>query len=199
MSIDKKTYDSNFTVGGLLYQEIKALGTIIYDKDFEKLIKIEEEQNNVIGIATKASRKKFLFEISRRFKLAPRNFLEHFSIWNEHEQKLGLFYLCLKTYPLMLDIHFEVTLKRFRTGTNLEAYDIHMRMEELMSYDETVASWSATTFKKLNARYRKILKDVGMYNGKTLSKPTNARSSFWDYFKEINEYWFLEACFMDKN
>ena len=197
----KKTkYDANFTAGGLLFNEFKALEDMLISEDFENQIKTEEEQNNLIGIATNSSRKRIITEIKRRYKAAPSGFWDHYFQWSDDEQKLALFYLCLKVYPLIMDIHLEVILKKYRIGAKLDAYDIQMRFEEIMSYDEAVASWSPITFKRLNTHYRKALKDAGLYNtAKVLKKPLKPGNQFWSYFKEINETWFLEACFMDKN
>lgn len=193
-------YDANFTAGGLLYNEFKALEDLLLGDQFEELINEEQEQNNVIGIATNSARKRIISEIKRRHKVAPPEFWNHFFSWNEEEQKLALFYLCLKTYPLIMALHIDVTLKKYRLGGKLEAYDIQMRFEEIMSYDEEVASWSMSTFKKLNVQYRKALRDAGLYDAnKALKKPSKPRNLFWGYFKEINEQWFLEACFKDKN
>lgn len=198
MSNNKTKYDSNFNAGGLLYNEFKSLEKLLISDDFEKLIKLEAEQNNLIGIATNSARKTIITEIKRRYEMAPKGFWNQFFNWSEEEQKLGLFYLCLKTYPLIMDIHIDVALKKYRIGAKLDSYDIQMRFEEIMSYDEKVASWSITTLKKLNSRYRKMLKDAGLYQAKQLKKPFKASTKFWSYFKEINEQWFLEACFKNK-
>lgn len=200
MSNNKTKYDSNFNAGGLLYNEFKSLEKLLISDDFEKLIKLEAEQNNLIGIATNSARKRIITEIKRRYKVAPTGFWDHFYNWSEDEQKIALFYLCLKAYPLIMDIHIEVALKKYRIGAKLNAYDIQMRFEEIMSYNEEVASWSMSTFKKLNVQYRKALRDAGLYDSnKVLKKPLKPNNQFWNYFKETNEQWFLEACFMNKN
>lgn len=196
---NKTKYDSNFTAGGLLFNEFKALEKLLVSADFESLIKVEEEKNNIIGIATNSARKRIISEIKRRHKNVPKEFWIQFFNWKEEEQKLALFYLCLNTYPLIMDIHIEVALKKYRIGAKLEAYDIQMRFEEIMSGDEDVASWSDATFKKLNVQYRKALRDSGLYSSlKRLKKPDKISIQFWNYFKQINEPWFLEACFMDR-
>ena len=197
MNKDKKKYDANFTAGGLLFNEFKALESLLLNPNFKELIKLEEEENNVIGIATNSARKRIISEIKRRYDKVEVDFWKHFFQWNEYDQKLGLFYLCLKTYPLVLDIHLEVALKKYRTGATLDAYDIQMRMEEIMSYDEEVAQWSEATFKKINVQYRKVLRDIEMYNGNKLKVSGKASSTLWDYFKSINESWFLKACFIN--
>ena len=88
-----------------------------------------------------------------------------------------------------------MTLKKYKVGSKLEAYDIQMRMDEISSFDEDVANWSDSTSNKINVQYRKALKDVGLFNGIRLIKEANAKSSFWNYFEEHNENWFLTACF----
>lgn len=194
---NKTKYDANFTAGGLLFTEFKALEGILLSPNFKALVKIEEEENKVIGIATNSARKRIISEIKRRYNKVNTGFWIHFFEWSDYEQKIGLFYICLKTYPLILDIHIEVALKKFRMGSKMDAYDIQMRMEEIMSYDEDVANWSESTFKKINVQYRKMLRDILMYNGKKLSVPDKVNPLFWDYFKQINEHWFLKACLID--
>jgi hypothetical protein len=192
-----KKYDANFTAGGILYNEFIVLKELLIRNDFIELIKIEEEQNNSIGIKTLGSRKRIISEIKRRYAQVSLDFWHNFFEWNEVEQKLGLFFLCLKTYPLIFDIHFEVTLKKFKTGNKLEAYDVQMRIDEIASNDDEVSKWSEKTFNKINVQYRKAIKDIGLYNGSTLKRETKAREIFWDYFKNNNESWFLEACFIN--
>jgi len=191
----KSKYDANFTAGGILFNEFTALEDMLLSKNFEERISIEEEENNVMGVATNSARKRIISEIKRRYNVAPNDFWICFFGWNENEQKLALFYLCLKTYPLIFDIHFEVTLKKFKVGVPLDTYGIQMQIDEIASSDEDVASWSDSTYKKINVQYRKALKDVGLWNGKRLLEATNASSQFWSYFEDQQEAWFLSACF----
>lgn len=200
MTLDKSNkYDANFTAGGILYHEFVVLKEILLSGNFNERIKIEEEQNAYIGVATNSARKRIISEIKRRYNNAPLDFWTHFFEWNEIEQKLALFFLCLKTYPLILDIHFEVALKKFKTGNKLNPYDIQMRMDEIASIDDEVSKWSDSTLKKINVQYRKAIKDVGIYNGTSMIKETKASTLFWNYFKYNNENWFLEACFINSN
>lgn len=196
MTKNKKTYDANFTAGGLLLNEFKALEQILLQEDFELKIQQEEENNYVIGIATMSARKRIISEIKRRYHAAPIGFWNYFFQWNDTEMKFGLLYLCFKTYPLVLDIHIEVALKKFITGNTMTAYDIQMRLDEIASKDEHVAQWSNKTFDKINVQYRKALKDVGIYDGSNLNRPNNVSPLFWQYFESLNENWFLTACFL---
>lgn len=196
MKIQVKTYDANFTAGGLLFNEFKALENILLGNDFAVKIQQEEESNSVIGIATMSARKRIIAEIKRRHSMAPIGFWNHFFQWNQHEMKFGLLYLCFKTYPLVMDIHIEVALKKFKTGNTMNAYDVQMRMDEIASKDDHVSQWSNSTLEKLNVQYRKAIKDAGLYDGNHLIQPLNVSPTFWRYFEEINEGWFITACFI---
>jgi hypothetical protein len=190
-------FDANFTAGGLLLNEFLALEKMLLGNDFRQEIQSEELLNNVIGIATMSARKRIISEIKRRNLFAPSGFWNYFFSWSENEKKIGLLYLCLKTYPLVLDIHLEVALKKFKTGNTLNAYDIQMRLDEISSKDDFVSSWSESTLEKINVQYRKAIKDAGLFDGNNLVKPVGISSSFWKYFEDINESWFLSACFIN--
>lgn len=197
MIIKSNTFDANFTAGGLLLVEFLAIKSMLIDIDFENKIRIEEAENNVIGIATLSARKRIISEIKRRNSYAPAGFWDYFFNWNEHEMKFGLLFLCFKSYPLIIDIHLEVAIKKFKTGSNMNAYDVQMRLDEIASSNKFVSKWSESTMEKLNAQYRKAIKDVGLYDGLHLHRPTIISQTFWDYFSSINEGWFLNACFIN--
>ena len=196
MNKQTKTYDANFTAGGLLLNEFKALENMLVSEDFGALIKEEEESNSVIGIATMSARKRIIAEIKRRHSIAPIGFWNYFFHWNEQEMKFGLLYLCFKTYPLVLDIHIEVAFKKFKTGNTMSAYDLQMRLDEIASKDDYVSEWSSSTLEKINVQYRKAVKDVGLYDGSNLIRPLKISPTFWQYFEDIHEGWFLTACFI---
>ncbi len=196
MKKQTKTYDANFTAGGLLLNEFKALESMLLSDDFNNKIREEEENNNTIGIATMSARKRIIAEIKRRHSIAPVGFWNYFFQWNHQEMKFGLLYLCFKTYPLVLDIHIEVALKKFKTGNTLSAYDVKMRLDEIASKDNFVSEWSILTLDKINVQYRKAIKDVGLYDGNHLIRPLKISSTFWQYFEDINEDWFIAACFI---
>lgn len=189
-------FDANFTAGGLLFGEFQAIESILLDVDFENKIQVEEAENNLIGIATLSARKRIISEIKRRNLYAPNGFWDQFFSWNQLEMKFGLLYLCFKTYPLIMDIHIEVALKKFKTGNSMNAYDVQMRMDEIASKDDHVSQWSNSTLEKINVQYRRALKDVGLYDGNNLIRPLKISPAFWQYFEEINEVWFITACFI---
>jgi hypothetical protein len=189
-------FDANFTAGGLLFNEFNSLENILLDDDFEGKIQLEEEKNSVIGITTMSARKRIIAEIIRRHSKAPIGFWNYFFQWNQQEQKFGLLYLCFKTYPLILDIHIEVALKKFKTGNTMSAFDVQMRLDEIAANNDYVGQWSSMTLGKINVQYRKAIKDVGIYDGHSLITPAKISPSYWKYYENLNESWFLTACFI---
>lgn len=197
MDLKYKKYDANFTAGGILLNEFIAIQDVFFQEDIESELRKEIEENKIIGIATKGARQRIILEIIRRINQVPKTFWNFFYALNLLEQKQALFYLCLKTYPLVFDLHFEVAVKKHKTSGSITDYDVQMRLDEIASNDENVANWSDKTFKKLNSQYRTVLKDVELLIDNRLIKSTIQSSSFWSYFKENGEQWFLKACFIE--
>lgn len=195
MNRTSSNYDASFTAGGLLLNEFLAIKIILLSDSVVKNLKNEIEENKVIGLKTRATRERIINEISRRVNQVPKSFWDFFYSLNLTEQKQALLYLCLKAYPLIFDIHFEVAVKKFKTSGRLTEYDIQMRLDEIASTDDYVAGWSEATFKKLNTRYRKALMDAGLFNGENLISSEVHNPEFWNYFKDKADTWFLTACF----
>ena len=190
-------FDANFTAGGLLLFEFRALEELVNTHDWEVLVQKEIVENNLVAIKTEGARKRILLEIKRRVLSAPGGFFEFLYQLNEKEQRLALLFLCLKTYPLVFEIHWELAVKKYKTGGDVDAYNVTMRLDEIASKNEEVATWSDKTLTKINSQYRKVLKDAGILKNKKLIQPDVTNKRFWNYFTEINEAWFLEACFIN--
>ncbi|WP_405291003.1 BrxA family protein [Algibacter sp. Ld11] len=189
-------YDANFTAGGIFFNEFSNLKPYLLEEDFEEIIKNDIEENKILAITTLSARKRIVSEIIRRHKVMSLNFWRFFQDLNELESKLALLFVCLKTYPIVFDLHFQVTVQKQKLGLLLTEYDVQMRLDELASTSVDVESWSETTIKKINTQYRKAIKDAGLFHKETLRQPINVNQTFWVYFKENDDMWFLDACFI---
>jgi hypothetical protein len=189
-------YNSSLSAGGILFHEFLALKELILSSDFEVALKAELDNNLLVGIKTLGARKRVLRELKRRVNEMPHSFWQQFYQWTEREQRLALLYVCLKTYRLVFDIHWEHTLKKFKTSAQLDALGISMFFDELASRDDLFASWSPSTLNKINTQYRKALKDAGLLESNSLKKPREISDAFWQYFVDNDEAWWLEACFI---
>jgi hypothetical protein len=197
VNIETSKYNANFTAGGLLFNEFVVLEKIILSDDFEKEFSEEIEENNLMGIDTRASRKRISQEIIRRRESVPSNFWSFFYRLNLREQKLALFYVALKTYQILFDIHLDVAVKKFKTTKVLTPYDVTMRLDEIASKDDYVGGWSPSTLEKINTRYRRAIEEAELYKSEELNRSPIGNSQFWEYFKNNGENWFLTACFID--
>jgi hypothetical protein len=189
-------YDANFTAGGIFFNEYSALKDHLLDEEFIGLLKNEIQENKILGVATLSARKRIVSEIIRRYNTMPKSFWELFQHLNEQETKLALFYVCLKTYPIVFDLHFNVSVLLEKKGEMLNDFSVQMRLDELSTSSTEIGSWSITTLKKINTQYRKALKDTELVKQGNLVKPFLVSDSFWEYFKSTNEAWFLQACFI---
>ena len=188
-------YDANFTAGGIFFNEFSNLKSFLEDENFEEIVRNDIEENKILAIKTLSARKRIVSEIIRRHKIMPMNFWSFFHSLNEQESKLALLYVCLKTYPIVFDLHFQVTVNKQKLGLTLTEYDIQMRLDELTSISSDIDNWSESTIRKINTQYRKALKDSGLYDGDKLLKPQNISQNYWSYFMEGDDKWFMEACF----
>ena len=195
MELNRKKYDANFTAGGLLFREFNSIASILTSNNFIDQIHEESKLNLFLGIQTESARKRVISEIKRRYEIVDESFWKWFSNITEKEQKLALFYVCLKTYSIVLDLHLEVAVKKYRTGSNLDSYSIQMRIHELVATNEEMGDWSTSTLDKINSQYRTTLKDCGLLNGETLIPQSNISDLFWGYFEDIEQGWFKEMCF----
>ncbi len=197
---NKSKYTASFTGGALLFHEFKSIIAHISDKNLFTFLEKEVKENKFLGIKTESARKRIVQEMMNRVVNAPSDFWIFYMKISDDEQKLALFYLCLKTYYLLFDFHFEVTVPKWRLHANeLDNYDIRMRFDRIASTDETVYNWTVQTKEKVISRYFGILTETGLLRKNQLIKPLNVRKEFWQYFLEVNEPWFIEACFYNYN
>ena len=191
-----RKYSAAFTASALLHNEFRTAKESILSGDFVRQIKDEVLENSRLGIKTQSARQRISQEMIKRYELAPDGFWPFFFKRNEEEQKLALFFLCLKTYGLMLDYHLEVTLKRWKAQSEqLERFDLQMRLDEISSAYPEVDTWSESTKTKTITVYLRTLTEAGLLKKGKLQKPFRISPDFWDYFIKNGESWFLESCF----
>jgi len=197
----KKTdeiYSAAFTAGGLLYRETLFVLDLLLHENAEELLTEEVENNKYIRINSQSARQRSLQEIRKRNIYTDNIFWKLFKESDEEQQRLMLFYLCIKAYKLVFDFHFNVTLPKWKINNHVQdSFYYKMRLDEIaMSYTE-VDSWTSTTQTKVITVYLRMIKESGFVKNNSLS-PVSTESSFWEYFIRKKELWFLEACFFNK-
>ncbi len=192
-------YNGTFSSNGVLYNETLRVLDILRGDDVDGELAKEVEQNKLLKINSEATRGRAIREIRKRNRFAGKDFWVSFANSPEAEQRLLFFYLCLKTYRILFDLHFRVTVKRFYSDRTLpEIFYYKMAVDELASENAIAASWSESTLSKLFSNYRSLLRVSGLLKGNMLVLP-DVNPNFWMQFKNGHDGWLPEACFQTIN
>jgi hypothetical protein len=199
MSERNLEYNGTFSANGILFSETVRLKSILAGENVDENLALEVRENKLLQINSEATRGRVIREIRKRNKYAPAGFWNEFAQCPEEEQRLLFFYLCLKTYRILFDLHFKVTVRRFHVDATLpDNFQYKMAVDELASENEVAAGWSETTLVKTFSNYRRLLRVAGLLAGEKLQKP-NVNPDFWEQFRKVKEFWFMEACFQTVN
>lgn len=190
------SYSASFTVGSLLHRETSVLLPLLQSEHAESLIREEIKTNKLLHVNSESARKRIIFEIIKRTKSVEQSIWGLFANLTEEEQKVLLFYICLKTYNLIFDFHFNVTVKQWYSSSQIiEPYFYQMELEEIAIRDEQVDKWTDTTKHKTISVYLLMLKEIKMLNNSSL-RPIKLGEAFWHFFVKHGELWFLDACLL---
>lgn len=192
-------YSASFTGCSFMMYEMNRLLPLFLADNSEELIKQEIEQNQVLMANSIASRKKYMGELKRRFNAVPKSFWQAYQSWDEPAQRLGIFYVLLTTYRIVLDFHLNVTLKKWKSvDRRVFSDDIAMELTQIASNDEFVDSWSDATKARVESAYLTFLNQAGLYDKKTgeLHQAKEVSTDDYCYYVNAGQDWFLEACLL---
>jgi hypothetical protein len=193
----QQNIDGAFTAGGLLYRETIAVIPLLGQDNFKELLMEEVKRNEYVKIRSEAARTRSLREIRKRFINAGKDLRKDFQNQSEKEQRLTLLYLCMKTYPLVFDLHFEVTIPKINAlGSLPENYHYLSRIDTIAQRQEDSVINTESTRKKLVTVYKRMLNEAGIIS-KERPMTVFVPESFWCTFLQQNDSWFVEACFMN--
>jgi len=194
----KSPYSAAFTAASMMYREMTAILPLFRDERATELLNREIEENNLLHINSLNSRKRVVVELQRRYRAVPDDFWDYYSQLDEKGQRVALFYVLLKAYYLLFEIHLNVAVPMYRAmNLELSTGDVAMYLNEVAAQDSFVDSWSEATRKKVISVYILMLHQAGLLeNGSSnLCKP-DLEDSAWMYYIRLGEAWFLEACFL---
>lgn len=191
-------YTATITGCGFLYYEFLRILPLIMSKDSTRLLKEEIDNNLLFQVNSQKARLRFLAEFKRRYNALPISFWNDFLKMNELSQRAGLLYVILKTYRLIFDFHFNVTVKRWNSvDQRLCKTDIMMELSDLSSRDPFVDSWTDNTKSRCASQYLTILRQAGLLQEKTNKLlPIHLPLADYEYYICSGEEWFLEACLL---
>lgn len=181
-----------------LYYEFMRILPLLMSNKSDELLKDEILNNKLLQVNSQTSRKKFILEFKRRFNAVPIAFWNEFLTLSEKGQRAGLLYVILKTYKLVFDFHFNVTIRRWNSvDRTLKLIDLMMEFNDISSRDEFVDSWTDNTKRRCASQYLTFLRQSGLLDDKTSElQAIHLEPSEYKYYINKSEEWFLEACLL---
>lgn len=178
-----------------MFYEFERILPLLMQPDADQLLKDEIENNQIIQVNSHTARSRFIFEFKKRFDSVPYSFWEGWRNWSEDSKRAGLFYAILKTYKLVFDFHFNVTIRHWNSiDHTLLKSDLMMELNEIAARDEFVSGWSDSTKNRSISQYLTFLRQVGLLTEETNELQTfHPADSELAYYFVSGETWFLEA------
>ena len=190
-------YSASFTAGSLLLNEFNSLIKLILTTDLRK----EKDtiiKENILKINSESSRRRVLSEIIKRVEAVDNSVWRFYTDCNENEKRALLFYVILKSHPLVFDFQREIILENFRTyNLIISKADIEMFLMKKSSSHPEIDSWSPSTLSKIIHTTILILQQSNILNNYTIT-PLTLTNIFWVKFIKVGDPWFLELALLNK-
>ena len=192
-------YSASITGCGFMYEEMRALLPLLMSPDRDSLLKEELLTGEHLMMSSERTRSRAIPEFVKRYNAVPKSFWNWFLTLNDKSQRVAMFYVILKTYKIVFDLHINVVLEHWRgVDQRVSRNDLMMEFNEISANDAFVESWSENTKDRVASAVCSVLRKVGLMEEKNFDlKPIDFSDIDSTYYIQNNELWFLEACFLE--
>lgn len=192
-------YSASITGCGFMYEEMRALLPLLMSPDRDSLLKEELLTGEHLMMSSERTRSRAIPEFVKRYNAVPKSFWSWFLTLNDKSQRVAMFYVILKTYKIVFDLHINVVLEHWRgVDQRVSRNDLMMEFNEISANDAFVESWSENTKDRVASAVCSVLRKVGLMEEKNFDlKPIDFSDIDSTYYIQNNELWFLEACFLE--
>lgn len=192
-------YSASITGCGFMYEEMRALLPMLMSPDRDSLLKEELLTGEHLMMSSERTRSRAIPEFVKRYNAVPKSFWNRFLALNDKSQRVAMFYVILKTYKIVFDLHINVVLEHWRgVDQRVSKNDLMMEFNEISAKDAFVESWSENTKDRVASAVCSVLRKVGLMEEKNFDlKPIDFSDIDSTYYIQNNELWFLEACFLE--
>lgn len=187
-------YTTSFATGGLMPG--KAVRVIEAVRAGTPLQDVKPE---VLNVNSRRGRQRKTGELKRRLLQTPRPVWEDLPDLDDSEQRLVLYYGCLKTYRMIFDFHMDVVLPTWRSvDRSLELYNVDRFFEQRSDAHPEIFEWSQSTRSKVRGVLLQMLREAGFLADGALQRVICPRD-FWARFAAVGDVWYLEAAFLNES
>ena len=181
-----------------MYSEMLVVVPLLLESNDAQTINSLVEDSSLLKIKSVSARKRVMAEFIRRFGAVTPDFWKAFLGLPEPEQRLALFFVLLKTYPLLFHFQTSLALPKYNSvDRRLSSRDVLFALEELATSDPLVDSWTDLTKGKIASSFITMLRQGGLLDPTTgeLTTPKVPDEGFIPYVKS-GDIWFLQTCFL---
>lgn len=192
-----KPYTASFTTGALLFDEMERVIRFMSSENANRQLIAKSIQ--VLTINSEPARIRQARELLKRYDSVEKSFWNFYmNLTGKDARRFAVYYSCLKTYPLVLDFHMEVVLIKWRQMNSVvDKSDVIKFLKWAAVNHPEIDKWKESTPTKISRIIIQMLRESGLLVDGKLT-PIILPDSFWIYFLEHGEGWFLEAMLLSK-
>lgn len=191
-------YHAYYTAGALLYEEMTRV--ISRWQEQAHRMAVDDIPDDWLLLRSGKSRQTKAREVRRRLTALPDFLWKGYADLPYSEQRLLLYYSCMKAYPLLFDFHLEAVMDRWRmVGQKLTRadFDGFLQAQEL-TYPE-ISRWTPSTRQKLGQVTMKMLREAGLLSAQGDLQKGIASDAFWRKIAGTGDLWILELMFLNES
>ena len=194
----KSIYSAALTGCSFMIDEMNACLPLLMDENSEALMKQEVSENKVMMMRSQQTRYRASVEFRRRYVTVPRGFWEKYLLMGRQQQLIAMYYVCLKTYRILFDLHVNVALKKWKSANRtVTKNDAMSEIYEIAANDEFVDSWSEETKDRVASSFLTFMRKAGLLKETGELQAPRLNDTEYRIFIEMGDEWFLQACFLE--
>jgi len=199
MSKIDSIYSAALTGCSFMIDEMNACLPLLMDENSEELMRREVSENNVMMMKSQKSRSKASLEFRRRYNAVPSQFWVKYQNMSRQQQLMAMYYVCLKTYRILFDLHINVALKKWKSANRtVTKNDAMSEIYEIAANDTFVDSWSEETKDRVASSFLTYMRKAGILNETGELQAPKLQDSDYRIYVELGDSWFLQACFLEQ-
>lgn len=191
MTVGKK-YELGYSAGALLSNAFEVVV-----ENCDDLSKLSEGECNVhysvIQANAESSQKRYLLEILKRLKSTPTKVLEMYKGCDVQSQRVIEFFAVCNTYSIIQEFMIEIVRNKWlNLDFELDSHDFKSFLLNKLSQTDSIDQVSDLSVNKLTQVALKMLKELGLYNGKSFKK-IEINPSVLKIIHDSGNEWFLDV------
>ena len=192
-------YSAALTGCSFMIDEMTACLPLLMDENSEELMKREVSESNILLMKSQQTRYRAAVEFKRRYAAVPASFWQRYLNMGRPQQLVAMYYVCLKAYRILFDLHINVALKKWKSANRkVTKNDALNEIYEIAANDEFVDSWSDETKDRVASSFLTFMRRAGMLDETDTLQAPKLQETDYRIYLELGDSWFLQACFLEQ-